>query len=444
MKISFILPAIGKKHGEHYVGTWKMEPLTIALLKAFTPQDIETVFYDDRIELIDYDTDADIIAITVETYTARRAYAIAEEFKKRGKTVILGGYHVTLVPEEALDKADSILVGNTETTWAHMLNDHKSGSLKKIYKGTAGYTNILPDRSVYDGKKYAPLKLVETGRGCPFHCIFCSISAYYCSKYIPRPIDDIVRDIDAAKGGYYFFIDDNIGADPDHCRSLADRITGKGIKWASQCSLNIAKDTSLLKAMKKSGCDVLLIGFESLDRDNLLQMNKGWTTSLGDANDLVRRIHDEGINIYATFVFGFDHDTKETFDRALDFSLHHRFFFAAFNHLLPFPGTQLYDYLRKEGRLRNEKWWLQPDYHYGDISYIPRQMTPEELTEWCEETRRKFYGYASIAKRFGGLLMRNCDLPLAGLFLAQNLNLKREVEGKMRIPLGDNLDEMPK
>ncbi len=444
MKIAFVLPAIGKKHGELYVGTWKMEPLMIALLKAFTPQEIETEFYDDRIELIDYEVDADLIAITVETYTAKRAYAIAGEFRRRGKTVILGGYHVTLMPDEALDRSDSILIGNAETAWVDMLNDYRSGTLKKVYKGINRYTRTLPDRSAYKGKQYIPLKLVETGRGCPFNCTFCSISAYYCSRYIPRPVDDIVKEIAETSGSYYFFVDDNIGADPSHCRNLVERITDRGVKWTSQCSLNIAENVGLLKAMKKSGCDVLLIGFESLDKQNLLQMNKGWRTSLGNADDLVRRIHDEGISIYATFVFGFDHDTRETFRRVLEFSLHHRFFFAAFNHLLPFPGTQLYDHLREQGRLRNERWWLQPDYNYGDIPYIPKQMSPEELTEMCEETRKLFYSYSSIAKRFGGLVARNHNPALAGLFLAQNIRLKREVEGKMRIPLGNGLDEMPK
>ena len=445
MKIAFIFPAIGKKKNEKFIHTWKMEPLTIAFLKALTPDDIETEFFDDRIELINYDTDVDLIALSVETYTAKRAYKIAKEFRKRGKKVIMGGYHITLNYKEAMNFADAIIVGNAESVWGEVLEDFKKGKLKRIYRGNFGFTNnsVLPDRTIFKGKKYLPLKLVETGRGCPFKCEFCAISSFYNSRYYQRDIREIIEDIEKSEGKYFFFIDDNIAGNKEFLRKLCVEVEPLKIFWVSQGSLNVAKDISLLKLMKKSGCQLLLIGFESIDEKNLRQMNKEWILKLGNRNELVKRIHGEGINIYATFVFGFDYDNDDTFKKALDFSLKHDFFFSAFNHLLPFPGTPLYERLKKEKRLLKEKWWLG-DYKYGEIVFKPRNFSPEELAEKCKRAREEFFRFSSIIKRFKTFLKRKPNLPLLYTFLVQNFNLKKEVEGKFGIPIGENLDELPK
>ena len=164
MKITFILPAIGKKKGEKYIGTWKMEPLVIAVLKALTPPDVETNFYDDRIETIDFNVQTDLVAISVETYSAKRAYDIAQRFRSRNIPVIFGGYHPTLVPEESSEYADSILIGNADTIWLQIVNDARKGLLKKIYRGETKFANVLPDRSIFKGKKYLPLSLVDRQR----------------------------------------------------------------------------------------------------------------------------------------------------------------------------------------------------------------------------------------------------------------------------------------
>ena len=183
MKIIFIVPAIGKKKGEKYIGTWKMEPLTIAVLKSLTPSDVETVLYDDRIELIDYNDTADVVVIPVETYSAKRSYEIAEKFRKKGIKVILGGYHVTLIPEEAEKYADCIITGNAEMIWDEVIKDCRSNILKKKYEGETAYLHIQPDKSIFKGKKYVPVSLVETGRGCCNSCEFCAIAGYYKFNY---------------------------------------------------------------------------------------------------------------------------------------------------------------------------------------------------------------------------------------------------------------------
>ena len=172
MKITFILPAIGKKPGEKYLKSWLMEPLTIAVLNSMVPADYEREFFDDRIENINYDTETDIVMITVETYTAKRAYFIAGEFRKRGKKVVLGGYHVTLCPDEAMQYADAVMVGNADRILSDVLSDIENGELKPRYDGGACIAYRMPDRSIYEDKrkKYLPVSLVETGRGCYHNC----------------------------------------------------------------------------------------------------------------------------------------------------------------------------------------------------------------------------------------------------------------------------------
>ncbi len=195
MKLLFILPAIGRKDGEEYIGTWKMEPLTVAALKALTPPGIETFFFDDRIENIDYGIDIDLVAVTAEAYTASRSYMIARKFKEKGKTVVMGGYHVTAVPEEASEYCDCVITGNAESVWEEMLDDFENSRLKPRYDGGRGGVPRMPDRSIYADKKYLPITLIETGRGCPHTCEFCAITSYYCGKYTPRPVNDIVSEI---------------------------------------------------------------------------------------------------------------------------------------------------------------------------------------------------------------------------------------------------------
>lgn len=443
MKITFILPAIGKKTGQKYIGTWKMEPLTIAVLKALTPPEIETELFDDRIELIDYNTPTDLVCITVETYTARRSYKIAEKFRSRGIPVVLGGYHATLCPEEASQYCDSVIVGNAETVWVQMLCDAENGCLKKIYMGGVGEYDIQPDKSIFKGKKYLPVSLVETGRGCCHSCEFCSISKFYCSKYYCRDHSLIVDDIRRSEHKYTFLVDDNLVADRRNAISLFEDITPMKIKWAGQGTLSMAKDEQLLRAMKKSGCEIILIGFESLDKENLAQMNKSFNYALGERDELVKRIHDAGIGIYATFVFGYDNDCERTVNDALEFAKKHNFYTAAFNHLLPFPNTALYDRLKAENRLIYDKWWLAEGYNYGELAFEPKSISAEELSRLCRNARKEFSSAKTVLNRGFASLGRTSPL-MWGLFWGMNLRIGGEVDQKMNVPIGENLDELPK
>ncbi|MDR2133165.1 MAG: B12-binding domain-containing radical SAM protein [Clostridiales Family XIII bacterium] len=446
MDILFVLPGIGKKKGEKYLKSWLMEPLTIAVLSKLTPAKYGRVFLDDRIEIVDENTPCDAVAITVETYTAKRAYELAERFRRQGKIVIMGGYHVTLCPEDAAEHADVVIIGNAEGIWAGVLADIENGSFKPLYRGETAPAYGLPDRSIYADKmkKYLPVSLIEIGRGCTRKCEFCSISSYYGGRYRHRPIEDIVAEIKTCEHRIFFFVDDSIFSDKPFAEELFTEVAKLNITWTTQITLDIAGDRELLRLMRKSGCKLVLIGFESIDARNLRQMNKEWNAKLGERDELVERIHKAGINIYASFVFGFDHDREQSFAEVLRFSMRHKFFVVAFNHLLCFPGTKTYETFKSEGRLLHARWWLQKDYEYGQISFAPALVTPGELRDLCGRHKREYFTLRSIFGRLPTLFSRTKKPMLHLAYWAMNLLFHFEVDKRIGIPVGENLDEAKK
>jgi len=438
MKITFILPCVGKKPNEPYVKTWLMEPLAIAVLSSLTPPEVERVFYDDRLESIPYDEPTDLVAVNVESYSAKRAYQVAEQYRRRGVPVVMGGFHATLMPDEAAEHADAVVVGAAEPLWPTVLEDFKRGEMKKKYVYGKGndFSPLLPDRSIYRGKKYTKVTLIEAGRGCPFHCEFCSICQFFNRKYFPRPVEDVVRELKALKAKRVFFIDDNLVVDREHTKALMTAIRPLNVQWVGQVSLNIAKNTEMLGLMKESGCLGVLIGFESLDRGNLEAMGKDVNAVVRDYDESLKVIKKYGLAIYATFMFGYDNDTEESFQEALKFALRQNFFFMAFNHLVPFPGTPLYDRMKREGRLLYDKWWLAEDYRFGDIAFEPKRMSAETLSRYCLKYRNKFYSLSSIVKR-GFDFRANCkSLFMVGVYFIQNVISRGDVARRQGLPLG--------
>lgn len=446
MKLAFILPAIGRKPHQKYLKSWLMEPLTIAVLKSLTPAHYPCVFFDDRVEAVDYACDADVILITVETYTARRAYEIAARFRARGKTVVMGGYHATICPEDVRPHTDVLVRGNAEAVWASLLADLAAGSFKAEYTGENRIGYRQPDRSIYQdkAKKYLPVSLVEIGRGCHHNCAFCSIYAYYRCAYIHRDMPDILAEIKSCPHKIFFFVDDSIFSDRQFARELFFELKKLDITWTTQVTLDIARDEEMIRLMAESGCVMILIGFESIDPANLRQMNKAWTEKLGERDELVERIHRHGISIYASFVFGFDHDNEESFRENLRFCEKHAFFITAFNHLLAFPGTETYRQFEQEGRLLSDKWWLEEGYTFGTISFKPRQLTPEQLRALCKAYKKKFFNFRSIWRRGLILHQRTKKRKVRLVYWLMNLLFHFEVDKRFGIPLGGHLDESRK
>ncbi len=441
MKLTIIQPAIGKKDEKNYVRTWQMEPLPPAIIASLTPSDVELSFYDDRIENIPYDEKTDLVAMPVETFTAKRAYMIASKFKERKIPVILGGIHPTLVPDEAMDFADCVVVGEVEGIWPQIIDDFKNNGLKEIYNAQkTDLKGIKPNREIFKGKNYLPLALVETGRGCVFSCDFCSIYAAHNKTHRRRPIEDIVNEIKSLKQKNVFLVDDNITANVTAAKELFKALKPLKIKWISQSTVNIAHDDELLRLMVDAGCVGLLIGFESLSPENLKLMNKGWNISLQNYHDALEKIRNHGLVLYGAFIFGYDYDSEETFKQVLEFAQKEKFFIAAFNYIMPFPKTPLYKRYEEEGMLVFDKWWLSETYHFGDVAFRPKSMSTKELEERIHDIRRKFYSVSSMMKRME--YKANCkNIFNLALFYSLNFSLRKEIYQKKGLPLGDK--ELP-
>jgi radical SAM superfamily enzyme YgiQ (UPF0313 family) len=434
MKITFIRP-----HISHVPAADAMEPLVFAMLSSYLPDTIDVELYDDRIETVPLDLETDLIAMTVETYTAKRAYGFADEFRSRGIPVIMGGYHPTFLPDEALEHADAVVVGDSEDIWLSIIADYEKDQLKKIYRSTntQSLKNISPDRSLFNNKKYSPISLVQYGRGCQYACDFCSIYSFYGNKNLrQRPIVDVVREIESLDKKHVFIVDDNLFIDREKTMKFIEALVPLNIKWSCQASIDIGADSEMLNLMQKSGCFNTLIGFESLNPKNLSLMHKKWNMKFGGFKDVISRIHDNGILIYATFIFGYDNDTPASFESTLDFALENQFFLANFNPLMPMPGATLYSRLKNENRLLFDKWWLDPEFKYGDAAFIPKNMTPDELTERCFSIRKEFNTYSNIFNRAINMKTNSQSLYHLGMYTLANLVNRKELYNKQAVALG--------
>jgi radical SAM superfamily enzyme YgiQ (UPF0313 family) len=422
-----------------------MEPLVFAILAGLTPPDVETVLYDERLEPIPYNEPTDLVALTVETYNARRAYQITTHFRRRGVPVVMGGYHPTFLPDEALQFADAVVIGDAEGLWEQVVQDAQAGRLQRVYR-QSGYPplgGVVPDRSIFRGKRYAPAALVQYGRGCRFACEFCSIHAFYGFNLRQRPIPEVVTEIEALNRKHIFLVDDNIFVNVPQAKALFQALIPLKIRWSCQVSLDVAQDDTLMHLLEKSGCTTAVIGFESLNERNLAQMKKKWNLKHGDYATSVKKFQDHGIMIYGSFVFGYDEDTIDSFDITLEFAIRSKFYLANFNPLTPMPGAKLYERLRVEKRLIYDRWWLHPGYRYGQAAFHPRGMTADQLTEGCFRARRQFNTYNSIFKR--ALDFRtNCRDPYRlGVHLISNLVSRREILRKQGRQLGETLPLEP-
>ena len=440
MRLTLVHPAIGRKPGQDYIRSWQMEPLPIAALAGLTPPGVEIAFYDDRLEAIDFDRPADLVAIPVETYTARRAYQIASSFRARGVPVVMGGFHATLAPDEVGRFADAVVLGEAEGVWAEVLDDARAGALKRLYKGDGQpcLSTIRYDRSVFAGKRYLPIRLVETGRGCKFPCEFCAIQSFFDRSARRRPFGPLLEELRALKPTtkMFFFVDDNFAADIAAAGELADAIAPLGIRWITQMSINAAHDEALLARLARAGCSGVLIGFESLDEAVLRQMRKNFNRMKGGYGEALANLRRANIRVYGTFVFGYGEERPESFLEAAEFAIDQGFYIAAFNHLTPFPGTPLYRRLEAEGRLLYDAWWLDPRYRYNDLPFRPDSGEAAAVREGCLAARRRFYGVRSILRRFADPLNRGEGV-LARNFLPINWMHRAELSVRDGFPLGD-------
>ena len=432
MKITLIEPAMIKTKDFGEKPSWQLQPLTLAALAGMSPPDVEVQALDDRIESINYDEPRDLVGISVKTFTARRAYQIAAEFRKRGVPVIMGGHHPTLLPEEAGQHADSILSGEAEGIWQDVIEDVRHHRLKRFYRQPKmlPLTNFRVDRSIFAGKKYLPIGMVETTRGCPFQCSFCSVTTFFGRDFRHRPPEDVVAEIASLNRKFIFLIDDNIVANKEAAKALFRALIPLKIRWISEASLTMTKDLEMMRLMRDSGCAGLLVGMESITPGSLKQIRKSWNT-VGIGYDRALGIaRDHGISIVGSFVIGMDDDTLETMDMTLEFAIRQRFFAALFNLLTPYPSTELYEQFLQGGRLTRPDWWLDPNFTYGSLVFEPRGIPGRELEQKRLSMYREFYGPHSIFKRLWDPQSNARDLWHVLTFL--NMNLPANKEERMR------------
>lgn len=441
MRITLVHPSIGRRAGDtSYIRTWQMEPLPPALIAGLTPPDVSVRFYDDRMETVPYDEPTDLVALSVETYTAKRAYQIASEYRRRGVPVAMGGFHASLCPDEVARFAESVVVGEAEALWPEVVDDYRHGRPKKMYRQT-GRTSLAgawPDRRIFRGKRYLRVGLVEAGRGCHFKCDFCAVQTVFGATQTRRPADEILAEIAALKKdkGLIFFVDDNITSNLAEAKEFFRALIPLKVRWVSQASINAAHDEEFLDLLKRSGCMGVLIGFESLNPENLRAMNKGFNTMRGGYLKALGNLRRHEIRLYGTFIFGYDEDTPDGFRETVAFAREHGFYIAAFNHLTPFPGTELYRRLEAEGKLLYDSWWLDETYSYNKVPFRPARMTAEEVERSCVEARRAFYSWPSILARSVAPVNRSNFFMFRNFFLINALH-RADVSGRNHFPLGD-------
>jgi radical SAM superfamily enzyme YgiQ (UPF0313 family) len=443
MKVTFIKPNIGRQEHSLYVDEGRMEPLTLGVLAGMTPEHVECRLFDDRMEDVLYDEPTDLAAITVETYTARRAYEIAAEYRKRGVPVVLGGMHVSLIPEEAAAHADSLVLGDAETIWAQVVEDAGRRKLQPSYYGPPGIAQVggtLPRRDLYRGKGYLPLSLMQFCRGCKFACQFCAVSKYFDKKTYLRRIDEVLREIEILDRKFIFFIDDNIAANPKALKELCYALMDVKVTWVSQASLDCTRDPELMRLMERSGNWGNVTGFESITEASLRETKK--SPNLGKFCNYEREVavlRDHGMQTWAAFALGFDHDTLDSVRATVDFALQNKFTFAAFNILMPYPNTPLYEKLEKEDRhLYGGKWWLHPEYRFNYCAFKPARMTPQELTDACHAARQRYNSPLSLLYRFSDFKTNMRSLGRMIVFWYYTLIFRKEVYKKHAMRFGLN------
>lgn len=375
--------------------------LALPLLAALTPKDYEVEIIFEILEDIPFDTEADLIGISSMGHGVLRSIDIAREFRKRGKTVILGGYMVSIMAEEAQKYCDAVLVGDAELIWEELLRDYENGTLKPMYEKRLerGWFSTPPPRfDLITGKNLGDFLPVQAGRGCPHSCSFCSVACLYEGSYVKKPIEEVVRDIKQIKElGYrkFLLLDDNIFSDRVYLKELIGEIRALGMQWMSQCDIRVGKEHELLEMLRDSGCTTLSFGLESITKESLRAMNKSWANP-EDYPAFIKNIQGHGIDVSTEMVVGGEADTLESIKATQDFIEDNKISVPRFYILTPIPGTRFFKDIEAQGRL------VKSDIYSFDgteaVHTIPN-LTPEELTKAYWELYEALFTLKSIAKR---------------------------------------------
>lgn len=401
LKLALLAPA-GAMH--RYSGSFGRSlhyaPLTLTTLAALVPEDIdaEIKIYDETADKIPLDIDADLIGITCITGTAPRCYAYADYFRKKGKTVFMGGVHPSMLPDEAAQHADVVFTGFSEQTFPQFIRDYLKGEYQKFYHQNADFTiegRPTPRRELLNSKRYITTKTVEAIRGCCHTCSFCAYPAAFGRCVYKRPVKEVVAEIEALHTKHVTFPDVNLITDRAYAIELFTALIPLKIIWLGLVTSSVGIDDELMTVFRKSGCRGLLIGFESITQESQQYIHKG-VNKVDSYVELMKKLHDNGILVQGCFAFGGDEEDESVFDRTVEMIINAKIDLPRFSILTPFPQTDYYRQLEKEGRIIERNWAM---YDVQHCVYQPKLMTKEQLEAGTDRAWRATYSTGNIMKR---------------------------------------------
>jgi radical SAM superfamily enzyme YgiQ (UPF0313 family) len=393
---------------------FKFSQLTLHVLASLTPADVEITAVDEDIADIDYSKSYDLVGITCMTATSRRAYHVGDLFRARGSKVVMGGIHPTVLPNEALLHADAVVAGEAEGCWASLVEDCRNHRLQKIYHSQ--FPDLqgapLPRRDLGIDRTIFNTVGLETTRGCPYNCEFCSVTDFYGPHIRHRAISSVVEDVRRSGSRLFLITDDNVTGHPAYSKELFRALAPLGITWVGQSSIKLAQDREMLTACRKSGCAVLFFGLESVSTVGMQSLRKSYH-SVDETEEAIRIIQDHGIAFHPSIVLGLDTDTTAIFDDTLEFLYRNRIPSLTVNVMTPYPGTRIHQRLSEEGRLLAKDWFY---YDHKSVVFQPKHMSPEQLQDGYRHVLRSFYSPLDMARHFGWSLGMAPMIPKRILF----------------------------
>jgi radical SAM superfamily enzyme YgiQ (UPF0313 family) len=400
MRVKMILPALTEATSPFFrpIKYSLFPPLGLATLAGYLAPDDEVTLTDEHVSKVDTDDEPDLVVIQVYITSARRAYELADRYRSRGVYVCLGGLHVTSLPEEAAPHADTIFCGPGEDTWPRFLADLRAGRPARRYDSTVRTLAELPPirRDLIDRRLYLVPNSIVVSRGCPHVCDFCYKEAFFegGKSFYTQTVDAALAEIDALPGRHLYFLDDHLFGNARFAGALFDGMRGMGRLWQAAGTVQAVLRPGLLEKAAASGLRSLFVGFETVNAANLTEQRK-WQNIDRDYGAVVRRLHDNGVMVNGSFVFGMDQDNPSVFDRTVEWAIAQGIETATFHILTPYPSTRLYERLSAAGRLLHSDW---NRYDTRQVVFEPARMTARQLEEGYWRAYRDFYRWGSIAR----------------------------------------------
>jgi radical SAM superfamily enzyme YgiQ (UPF0313 family) len=398
MRVKMILPALTEAKSPYWrpIKYSLFPPLGLATLAGYLSKADEISIQDEHVETLELDDEPDVVVIQVYITSAYRAYQLADHYRNRGAHVCLGGLHVTSLPDEALQHADTIFLGPGEDTWPAFLADYRAGQPGKVYRSQVRTLTGLPSirRDLIKRHLYLVPNSIVVSRGCPHHCDFCYKDAFFKGgkSFYTQAVDDALAEIERLPGRHLYFLDDHLFGNPRFASTLFEGMRGMGRLWQAAGTVQTVTMPNLLEKAVDCGLRSLFVGFETLDQGNLKTQHKIQNLNR-NYDDAIRRLHDLGVMINASFVFGMDDDDESVFERTVEWAIEQGIETATFHILTPYPGTALHHNMAKQNRITTQNWDLYDTRH---AVFQPKKMSPQALEAGYRRAYKDFYRWGSI------------------------------------------------